>query len=261
MQHNPRRRKKEDSHQNHERWLVSYADLITLLFAFFVVMFAISQADLVKFQKTAEGMRKAFHTAELTGVIKKEDAKKLQPVSQVSVTPKTSQAPAEKEMSLVEVRNEIAEVITDSASTATLNGSEDAATEAIQMNQDEEGLHLEFSVRDVFQPGDSHFHKDYGPLIEKVGLTLKKANKSVRIEGYADGVEDIGKFDSIFDLSAARAAGVAKLWVEKLKWDPSRISIAGFGRAKPTKDNRTKLGQGMNRRVEIVVISSKTKTN
>lgn len=260
-------KKKHPEHVNLERWLVSYADFITLLFAFFVVMYAISQADMAKFKAVAGSMKAAFHSGTEGGAMPLNGAAGGDTVNQFdSPNPagggriqdmpagKTNTA-ADPDPSLQEVRELLEESI--SLEVGAVNSSD-----ALQMAYDSRGLVLRLAVNDFFDPGEIEPRQDLRPLLDRIGRVLATTKRLIRVEGHTDQSEDNMKGTvGSWELSAARAAWVVRYWLKRFDVDPRRIGIAGYAHFRPIGDSRTEMGRGRNRRIEVIVLNNKYETN
>ncbi len=256
------RKKKHPEHVNHERWLVSYADFITLLFAFFVVMYAISQADLAKLQKVSKSIREAFGGAggqdsfiDLEGsgggksVVPFEDFPETGGRIPDMPAGKTHTA-AESDSTLQNLKEKLEESISIEVGVAELR-------ENIEVYYDRDALVLKLSVKNLFSEGSAEVESDLIPLIEKVGMiVVSQTNKLFRIEGHSDLSEaKTARYANSWALSSARAATVAQIWMSRFSLNPARLGVAGYGHYRPASKERTLMGKASNRRVEIVLSS------
>ncbi|HAR43240.1 MAG TPA: hypothetical protein DCS07_11535 [Bdellovibrionales bacterium] len=254
-------RKKHPEHVNLERWLVSYADFITLLFAFFVIMYAISQADMSKFQKVAASMKAAFAPTGPSGMIDLsgsaggatlkpfEDIDRAGGRAQNLPAGKTNTA-ADQDPELQEIREALEESISLDF------GSADTA-EKLQMQFDSRGLIVRMAAKDFFNQGSAIVHQDLRPILDRIGRALSKSTRIFRIEGHTDPSEaKTGGFASAWELSAARAAWVAKYMIERFAIDPKRVGVAGYSYFRPLSSGKDEFSKAKNRRIEIVVLNN-----
>jgi len=221
-------KKKHGDHPNHERWLVSYADFITLLFAFFVVMYAISQADLAKFRKVSESLKKAFN-------------EKVEPSGGMAVDQPAGggaqKTTAGGDPGIEELRDLLEEV----------------SSGQLKLETDSRGLVIRPAVNDLFAPGEVVVPEDLRPLLDTLGKVLATSTHLVRVEGFADAAEKatLSDYPSLWELSAARASWVARYWLRRFNIDPSRLSVAGYADQRPVRSG--------NRRIEILVLKDRKK--
>jgi chemotaxis protein MotB len=252
------RRKKNELHENHERWLVSYADFITLLFAFFVVMFATSQTDKHKAEQMQESVRKALEgnhvpailAAVLGGTIDNKgqgNAEMKGPGGvQHRVSPrrqeeKTDQKLAELLPSLKVLRDELKKEIAEGR---------------IQITMQPRGLVISFTQAALFPSGEDVISPDAYDGLAKVAAAIRRIPNPVRLEGHTDSVPiHSGRFHSNWDLSAARSIAVLELLSDRFGVPQERMSIAGYADTAPVATNLTEEGRAHNRRVDIVVLN------
>ncbi|MBI4925991.1 MAG: flagellar motor protein MotB [Bdellovibrio sp.] len=253
-------KKKHPEHVNLERWLVSYADFITLLFAFFVIMYAISQADLSKFKKVSQSIRAAFSAAGPVGMVDLggssggNTANPLEnpeiPGGRVINMPagKTNTA-GDPEPGLQEVKELLEETISLELGVTDLS-------EKMQMQFDSRGLIVRLAAKDFFDHGAVDVKPDLLPLLDRMGKVLLRTRRLIRIEGHTDPSEASTKnYPSDWELSSARAAWVAKYWLGRFEFDPKRLGIAGYSHYQPLTQSTHEWGKASNRRVEIIVLN------
>jgi len=253
-------KKKHPEHVNHERWLVSYADFITLLFAFFVVMYAISQADLAKLQKVAKSIRAAFGggggqdsfiDVEGTGGGKTVTPFDEWPESggrMANLPAGKTHTAAEPDTNLQELKELLEETISVEVGVAEFN-------ENLEIYYDRDALVLKLAVKNIFAEGSAEIENDIQPLVEKIGSIVTSHSKKIfRIEGHADLSEvRTKKYATSWELSSARSASVARLWVDRFQINPARMGIVGYGHYRPLTKDRSHLSKSSNRRVEVVI--------
>jgi chemotaxis protein MotB len=262
------RRKRKHDHENHERWLVSYADFITLLFAFFVVMYAISQTDLKKLRQVAESMKKAFNAPvpppssmlELGGsgggeIVPHEG---LPPHAQGG---RLMDLPAGKTHTEADPNPEIQglkERLEENIALSLPVG----ARERARVVQQAHGLVLKLSVPEFFEPGRAQIASDLLPLFDRVAETLKASKLAIRVEGHADPEEaKLPGVRDLWTLSSERALGVVRDWEKRLGFDPLRLSVAGRGATRPVMDGKSAREQALNRRIEIWILAEEPDLN
>ncbi len=232
------RKKKHPEHVNHERWLISYADFITLLFAFFVVMFAVSQVDSAKVGRFTESFSKAVGIDMFP-----ESGVGLMPGGDVTKPadgpPRpTNVLPAELEA--LKVR------LTSISSTATVPA-------AIRVLERRNELVIRLSENLFFAAGDDTLKEPATTALRAVARELAPSKVSVRIEGHTDDRPiKTARLRSNWDLSTSRATAVVSLLAES-NIAPARLSAAGYGEFHPVAPNATEEGRRQNRRVDIIV--------
>lgn len=231
------RKKKHPEHVNHERWLVSYADFITLLFAFFVVMFAVSQVDSKRMGRFTEAFSKAV------GVdIFPQKGNTILPAAEELEPPEKPETKAELPAELKKLRANLADF---SAKSEALQG--------LQLLRRKNELVLRLSDNVFFESGDDRLRGPALVMIHALAPELINRNVDVRVEGHTDNrpIATV-RFRSNWDLSTARATAViVKLAAEGMQ--ASRLAAAGYGEFRPVVDNGTEEGRKQNRRVDLVV--------
>ncbi|HRK01065.1 MAG TPA: OmpA family protein [Oligoflexia bacterium] len=248
--------KRHPEHVNLERWLVSYADFITLLFAFFVVMYAISQSDLAKLKSVSESIREAFN-AEAIDQQGKSSGKTLN-----QFDPASAQGgllldmPAGKSNIMApdyEDLKRVADILEESVSYEL--GDADIA-EKMQIIYDDRGLVVRLSAKNFFEPGAADVKPEAVPILDQMAKVLKTAKRHIRVEGHTDDLAvKSDYYPSNWELSTARAAWVVRYLIQKYKFDPRYLTVAGYAEYHPIAPNKSEEGRAKNRRIEIVVLS------
>jgi chemotaxis protein MotB len=241
------RRKAHGGHANHERWLVSYADFITLLFAFFVVMFASTQSDRKKAQEVSASVREALAhgqmSAAIASVIRGRPAESRSPAK--SEPPPTPAADPPPRPDLVQSLN-------------TLNQRLAPELDAgkMQIRLEPRGLVISLRESGFFASGDDAVDPASYLVIEKIAAVVKALPNPVRLEGHTDSKPiHTPRFRSNWELSAARAIAMMSLFGERFGVPHERMAIAGYADNAPTDTNQTDEGRAHNRRVDVVLVS------
>jgi chemotaxis protein MotB len=232
------RKKKHAEHVNHERWLVSYADFITLLFAFFVVMFAVSQVDTKKLGHFTEAFSKAV------GV-------NVMPMSGQSLLEGNSAEEEVKESPSGETGT--GELDQLGAALTALAGSEGDALRGLQIIRRGNELILRLPEAIFFDVGDARVKAATITTLKLIAPKLNERHVEVRVEGHTDDRPIVsGRYRSNWELSSARAIGVMTALMGA-GIPPERVSLAGYGEYRPVATNTTEDGRKQNRRVDLVV--------
>lgn len=243
-------RKKHAAHENHERWLVSYADFITLLFAFFVVMFASSQTDKGKQAQMQESVKKAFEGSNLAsaleGILGGTPGEKGPGNAQMK-GPGGAQKISDARAELLQAMKTLSEDL-----------SSEISQEKVSMKMEVRGLVLSFHQAAFFPSGGDDIPEEALSTLEKVANALSALPNPVRFEGHTDSVplNGAGRFRSNWELSAARAIAMMEALVECCGLPRERFSIGGYAENAPVADNSTDDGRGRNRRVDIVILNA-----
>jgi len=232
-------------HEEHvdEAWLLPYSDLMTLLLALFIIMFAMSQVDKEKLERMSEQFSVIFTGG--TGVMKKESTTIVpQKTSTFEATPKSAPKPD----SMKGLETSLEQKINESG----LSGQ-------VQVALNSEGL--EISIQDValFDSGKATVLDRVRPLLLEISKMLYTINSSVRIAGHTDNIPiHTAEFRSNWDLSAMRAINVMNYMVSDGGLQPEKLSIQAYGEYEPKFSNDTEDGRAGNRRIEIMVMRSGT---
>jgi chemotaxis protein MotB len=256
------RRKRQEEHENHERWLVSYADFITLLFAFFVVMYSISSVNEGKYRVLSDTLTDAFVTSaqSLDPIQIGEQARTTEPTVGEYAAPNPDNggdpaldpeaAAADQSQPAPPSLSEITEDIRGALSPLI-------EQDLVQVTQTEDGIEVEMKSKMLFKSGSASLARDALKVIRSVARILRPLPNSIRVEGNTDNVPiKTVSFPSNWELSAARAASVVHLFA-KLGVNPNRMSAIGFGEFRPIADNATEEGRQKNRRVSLVIMAGR----
>jgi chemotaxis protein MotB len=230
------RKKKHPEHVNHERWLVSYADFITLLFAFFVVMFAVSQVDSKRVGRFTEAFSKALGDDMFP-----DRGRGFMPASDVEAPP-AAEAPSQLPAELAEIEKNLRSL-----------ASQDDSLKGLQVLERRNELVLRLADNIFFESGDDSLKAPALLILHMLAPELAKRRVDIRVEGHTDDrpIRN-ARFRSNWDLSTGRATAVlAKLASENV--DPPRLSAAGYGEFRPIATNATEDGRKQNRRVDLVL--------
>jgi chemotaxis protein MotB len=242
-------RRARESGPNHERWLVSYADFITLLFAFFVVMFATAQTDNAKTRAVSESVKKALQNDSFKSAFSMllggtKDAKghgiaqqAVSPAGKLSVGDKTG-------LSLAELLPILSQALQREIQSGRL---------ALRMTS--RGLTISFTQTALFPSGEDDIAPDFYSTIQTIADAMNKVHNPARAEGHTDSVPiHNSHFRSNWELSAARSIALVEL-LTKFGVGRERLSIAGYADTAPIDNNETEQGRRNNRRVDIVILN------
>jgi chemotaxis protein MotB len=251
------RRNHDSEHANHERWLVSYADFITLLFAFFVVMFASTQADKNKAKAFSESVREALEHGQFSSAIStvlgrgKHEAKKT-PVTKIPPddreTPPPPKPPDPPENRPPDLAKSMA-TLQQGLETEIKNGK-------LQLKLEGRGLVVSLREATFFASGDDAIAPASLPILTKIAEVVQSLPNPVRLEGHSDSRPiHTPRFRSNWDLSAARAIAMLELLRDRFVVPPSRMAVAGYADNAPADTNDTEEGRAHNRRVDLVLLT------
>lgn len=240
-----------EEHENLERWLVSYADFITLLFAFFVVMYAISSINEGKYRVLSDSLISAFreqthspkpiemgakHAEILQGTGK--PIGKSQPV-----LPPEPGGPGEP----TEKMKKVAKNVLEAMAPLIKEGQ-------VRVLQSPRGITVEINASTLFASGDAVLTGTSMQALTEVAKVLAEVDNPIRVEGHTDNVPiSLPTFPSNWELSSARAGSVVRLFMEQ-GVAPSRMVAIGYADNKPVDTNTTPEGRGRNRRVNVLIL-------
>jgi chemotaxis protein MotB len=252
------RKKPHPEHENHERWMVSYADFITLMFAFFVVMFATSQTDKAHAQQVSDSVKQALDKGgvaaavhEILGGTVDDKGKGNAQMKGPGGSEKAKVAPeravlAELLPSLQYLNKELKAEISDGK---------------IEMHLEPRGLVLSLRQATFFPSGEDTIDPKTYSIVEKIADTIRQLPNSVRLEGHTDSVPiHTARFHSNWELSAARSIAMMELLTGQFAIPPQRMAIAGYADTAPLDSNDTPEGRAHNRRVDVVILNQQVKS-
>jgi chemotaxis protein MotB len=250
------RKKKPEEHVNHERWLVSYADFITLLFAFFTTLYAISTVDKTKAGKLVYSMRTAFNVEIFASP---EEQLAYQGVGAPAVTldgpPGIGSEGGEKSHAGDPNSEEDEESFGSLAKDLKGMVDDPKLKGKVSVKMEDRGMVISLAEAGFFDSGKAGMDAEAKAALDKIVTRLTKEKFGLIVEGHTDNKPVRGgTFHSNWELSTARATSVVQYAVEQHKISPSRMSAAGYGEYRPTADNTTDDGRKKNRRVDIVVL-------
>ena len=249
------RKKKHPEHENLERWLVSYADFITLLFATFVVLYALAQVDATDFAKLEESLKNAFSQGAMfdgqqsimdgsDSLFDQQQANSFIPSLMLEYI-----SPKYEEESFKEIEEEIREL------------TEAGELDGISTKITDKGLLLTFDDKYLFANASAYLDNNARKLLDKVGVLICKkfVLHSMRVEGHTDS-EPIRtmQYPSNWELSSARASSVVRYLISRFKFSPSLFSAIGYADTRPL-ETAISPKDPVNRRVEILIMKNKYK--
>ena len=257
------RRKKHAPHPSHERWLVSYADFITLLFALFVVLYASSQVDKRKVGKLAMAIQVAFQDMGVFQASTTEvplDSSQPMPFSRVQAVENVELSASvgrvtshpDGQLSGGRENGDLAQLQTELASTLTA----EIQRKDIAMRREPDGLVISLREVGFFDSGSARIKAASQPALDRIANLLRERNCHLRIEGHTDDTPiHNAQFSSNWELSTARATEVVRLLIVREGYDAKRLGAAGFAEFHPVASNATAEGRSANRRLDIVVLN------
>lgn len=274
-----------EEHVNHERWLVSYADFITLLFAFFVVLFASSQVDRSKTKKMALAIESAFdrfsifkeqsgdsvdsgkgssgaegnakkyreylvHSVESSLIIQPATLEETEFTNEVyKGDPRLNKNTGyitPQEVALARAQKDLMQMI-----------SQQKLDSEIKTQVDERGIMIRVNHAILFAAGSNELTESAKKFLYQVGLIIGRIDHAVRVEGHTDDKKPGDDFVNNWDLASRRAIAVIDYFVQELALEQKRFIAVSYGDQRPLESNLTEAGRAQNRRVDIVILSKK----
>lgn len=259
-----RRRQRPPAHSNHERWLVSYADFITLLFAFFVVLYASSQVDQKKVGKLALAIQVAFqelgvfrassmqlpldlnHSMPFSTAQAIQNVERNTELGRIASSPDNSLAAASEDTDISTLQAELQEALRN-----------EIALHEVTMRRDADGLVVSLREFGFFGSGSAAIKPESFSAIDRIASILAVRTYKLRIEGHTDNIPiHTAQIDSNWELSTNRATELVRLLIVGHGFAPERLSAAGYAEYHPIASNLTSQGRAQNRRVDIVILSA-----
>ncbi len=244
-----RRKKKGQEEENHERWLLTYADMITLLMAFFIMMYSMSVLNLQRFRAAASSIRTGFN-AEDPGEAAPPGAAGGEGIFDGSKEPLEAYSGGAS----WEAIGPLADYIDKE-----YGGAEKGDT-GVDIGQDHRGIVITMrSDAMVFLPGQAIIRKEAYPLLDRIAVALDQIDNLVQVEGHTCDIPPKSyEFPTNWELSAARATNVLRYLVERKNLPPDRFSVAAYGSMRPIAPNDSEENRKRNRRVELIIIRKDT---
>jgi chemotaxis protein MotB len=225
-----RHKRKTEEPENADRWVVSYADFITLLFAFFTTMYAISHVDAGKLARFSGSMKSAFKVSGTVAV----DTSVIEGIKPVNYGDIGLEREIQAEFRKFDIM------------------------EGIAVMRDQRGVVISIGDTLLFESGSSELRREARPLLSAVAAFIKKYQRAIVIEGHTDNIPLRGsRYASNMELSTARASRTYVFLLEEEAVRPEGMSAAGYGEYRPIASNATVEGRARNRRVDIIFVAKK----
>lgn len=255
-----RRRRNRKKSGGAPKWMVTYSDMVTLILVFFILLFSMSQIDLVKFQAVSESFRNRMifdsfpspipmeHPTENSSHLKSgqqsNEFKKPTQLPDINDKDKEDEREHETKDSLHTLMEDVESFLT-----------EHKLTNVISASRTERGVVLVLQERILFDSGEANILKSGKPFLNKIGDLLTNIPNHVKVEGHTDNRPISNyRYPSNWELSGARAGSVIRYLIQENDLDESRFSIAGYGDTRPLVPNTSAKNWSQNRRVEIVIL-------
>jgi chemotaxis protein MotB len=262
MRARAKRRQRQGGGDHRDRWMITYADLITLLLIFFVVMYAMSSLDTKKYDVVVQSLQDTFHKGDsileqgsgIIGTADRYTSKNPPAAKQPSTTNKAAgptkltereQAFRKQEKELQNLMGVIQQYISDNQ----LQGQ-------IFVSDQPRGIVITLNDRFLFDQGRAALKPGSANTLSKLASLFRDLKTPISIEGHTDNIPFVrsSTYKDNWELSGARALSVLRFFLDREKLSPSEFQYAGYADTKPVGDNTTEAGRQKNRRVEITVL-------
>lgn len=244
-----RRNRSHEEEENLERWLVSYADFVTLLFAFFVVMYAISSVNEGKYRVLSESLDAVFN----------ETLRSNEPIQvgelarQTKVDPIPFQDPTQDVGKNAEPTSNPAADLDELENMLAVSLGHYLDKDLVEMVRLDDRIEVRIKDRMLFGSGNAALGRDALPVLQDLAKVLRSQAHGIEVEGHTDDIPiSTAQFPSNWELSAARAASVVH-FLSRLGVSPGRMAAIGYGEFRPLDENLTAEGRSRNRRVSIML--------
>lgn len=256
-----KKKKKHGEEEAGEAWLLPYSDLMTLLLAVFIVLFAVSKID----QKKAEQISQAFTENMVPGYGSSAEGVGAGEGITITEEPAQEEEASPSPSEAVSSQEELQAFLGDQE----YNALEDLKTELDAMvqsedmtyivtNLDKRGLVISLNNAILFESGSADVLFTNKDALIKIAETINQVDNYIRIEGHTDNIPiSTSAYPSNWELSTARAASVVRLFISECNFSPEKVVAVGYGEHKPVADNSTEEGRAANRRIDIIVLSEK----
>ena len=247
MSRNNRDRRKLDSDSSQgSNWLQTYGDMITLLLAFFVLLYSISTIDADKFERMMVSIHESF-----SGVLPQHDARIPSDDPQPELhlpQPQERDVPTEEEMEMQQVYEQLEDYI-----------EEEELAELVMLETEDRGIVIRFQDKILFDTGKADLREEAFEILNEVAGILEEIPNEIKVEGFTDNVPiNTPEFPSNWELSTARATTVLRYLAEEAEAEipPARLSATGYGEYRPIVPNEGPENRQLNRRVDLTVLWS-----
>lgn len=253
-------KREPEKHANHERWLVSYADFITLLFAVFTTLFAMSQTDKKKVEEVMQSLQQSFGMVTAGAPSPKVNVIPSKSISvipaikpELSITQGTRRLSATGQARTRAEEKDFRQIKSSIEAYLVKQG----AQHKVFLTITRRGLIVSLKEAGFFDSGQAQIKPDAYELINTISEVMTQYNNPLRLEGHTDNIPiSSAQFPSNWELSTARATNGLKYLLKHFDVDPDKISATGYAEFRPLADNATPEGRAKNRRVDLVMLSA-----
>jgi chemotaxis protein MotB len=251
-----------EEHENHERWLITYADMITLLMVLFIVLYSISQVDLAKFRRLKQGVAGGFGGAAPAGALEGgAGALDGGPAALEAELPslevvKSAEEALEAQNAFVKAQRQEHQVLEGVREEIQKSLQKDGLGDTVHFRLESRGLVVTVVTdRVLFNIGEANLRPEGREVLDHLAPALRRLPHRISVEGHTDNTPISGRYPSNWELSTARATTVLRELIEREHLPAGRLQAAGYADQRPVAGNDTVEGRAANRRVEIVVLS------
>lgn len=250
-------KKEPEKHVNHERWLVSYADFITLLFAVFVVLYAMGQSDKKKVEEVMQAIQQSFGMASAGATAPKVNVIASQTITVIpSLKPELTISPMGRTRSGQTKTRAEEKDFRQIKSAVEAYLIKQGAQSKVTLEITRRGLIVSLKEAGFFNSGQANIKPEAYELINTIAEVMTQYNNPMRLEGHTDNIPiNTAQFPSNWELSTARATNGLKYLLKNFNVDANKISATGYAEFRPIADNATPDGRARNRRVDLVMLS------
>ncbi|WP_099467480.1 flagellar motor protein MotB [Konateibacter massiliensis] len=261
-----KKKKQHHEEENGEAWLLPYSDLMTLLLAVFIVLFAVSKVDQAKSSEMAEAFRSTMTTAgfEGSGVFENNGTSPLPLYPDGSDGEQTlteggnSDTENQNEGEGTGLGQSELDNLEEVQTTLDTMFEEDGVSTSVSTYIDDRGLIISLDNAILFDSGSAEIKLANEDTLLQIANTINALDNYIRIEGHTDNIPISNSiYPSNWELSSARAASVVKLFIAKCDINPEKLVAVGYGEYRPISDNSTAEGRAQNRRIDIIILSEK----
>ncbi len=250
-------KKEPEKHANHERWLVSYADFITLLFAVFTTLYAMSQTDKKKVEEIMQSLQQSFGMVTAGAPSPKINVIQSKQIAVVpTIKPEISVLPGSTRTAATGKGHAEEKDFRQIKSSIEAYLIKQGAQGKVALGITRRGLVVSLKEAGFFDSGSAQIKQSAYDLLNTIAEAMTQYNNPLRVEGHTDNIPiSTSQFPSNWELSAARATNVLKYLLKYYDTEPEKISATGYGEFRPVADNATAEGRSQNRRVDLVMLS------
>jgi chemotaxis protein MotB len=243
----PRRRSRHDANEHSDRWVVSYADFITLLFAFFVVMYAISTLNESKYRVISDALIAAFRNDKAAAAQLAQFAAAERTAAALPAAPPAADPAAIEQQARQQHLAGMADRLSEALEPLLASGG-------VRMTRLPHGIAIEINASLLFAPGQAGLRPDSIAALQAAARVLQDSDNAIKVEGHTDPLPIASaQYPSNWELSSARASSVVRVFAAS-GIRPSRLTATGYADNRPVESNATPEGRSRNRRVTLLVL-------